>query len=138
MKFRNAINLMGIVFLLGCGSAFGQTINKPSIQITLRTHQQYYRNGQEAQETWSWTPRIAYRVVGPIAAGSQLAVEFTLPAGKPWIKFGCTTNNTQDDYCTPTKSAMNSNDVNDQESSINTGLAASTITLKSELEATNK
>jgi len=44
----------------------GPTINKPSIQITLRTHQQYYRNGQEDQETWSWTPRIAYRVVGPI------------------------------------------------------------------------
>ena len=44
-------------------------INKPSIQITLRTHQQYYRNGQRDEEMWSWTPRISYRVNGPIPAG---------------------------------------------------------------------
>src|SRR5712692_4412363 len=138
MKFRNAINLMGIVFLLGCGSAFGQTINKPSIQITLRTHQQYYRNGQEDQETWSWTPRIAYRVVGPISAGSQLSVEFTLPSGKPWIKFDCNTNETKDGYWWPTECGMNSNDVRDQDATIETGLAGFKIILKNELESTNK
>src|SRR5260370_40879874 len=63
-----------------------QTVNKPSIQITLRTHQQYYRNGQEDQETWSWTPRILYRVVGPISAGKQMSLEFNLPSGKPRMK----------------------------------------------------
>src|SRR5205085_7305836 len=58
-------------------AATGPTINKPSIQITLRTHLQYYRNGQEDQDTWSWTPRIVYRVNGPVSAGSQLSVDFT-------------------------------------------------------------
>src|ERR1700730_5092915 len=115
-----------------------QTINKPSIQIALRTHQQYYRNGQEDQETWSWTPRIAYRVVGPISAGSQLSVEFTLPSGKPWIKLDCFTKETKDGYWWPTECGMNSNDVKDQDASIETGLAGLKINLKNELEGTNK
>jgi hypothetical protein len=114
-----------------------QTINKPSIQITLRTHQQYYRNGQEDQETWSWTPRIAYRVVGPISAGSQLSVEFTLPSGKPWIKFECNTNETKDGYWWPTECGMNSNDVKDEQATIETGLAGFKILLKNELEGAN-
>ena len=120
------------------GSVSAQTVNRPSIQITLRTHQQYYRNGQEDQETWSWTPRIAYRVVGPISAGSQLSVEFTLPSGKPWIKFDCATNETKDGYWWPTECGMNSNDVKDQDASIETGLAGFKIILKNELESTNK
>ena len=83
-----------VSFIATKPAATGATINKPSIQITLRTHQQYYRNGQEDQETWSWTPRIVYRVNGPIPAGSQLAAEFTLPSGKPWIKLDCNTQET--------------------------------------------
>jgi hypothetical protein len=120
------------------GLVSAQTVNKPSIQITLRTHQQYYRNGQEDQETWSWTPRIAYRVVGPISAGSQLSVEFTLPSGKPWIKLDCFTKETKDGYWWPTECGMNSNDVKDQDASIETGLAGLKINLKNELEGTNK
>ena len=115
-----------------------QTINKPSIQITLRTHQHYYRNGQEDQETWSWTPRIVYRVVGPISAGSQLSVEFTLPSGKPWIKFDCNTSETKEGYWWATECGMNSNDVKDQDASIETGLAGFKINLKNELEGANK
>src|SRR5260221_14341953 len=40
----------------------GPALNLLSFQITLRTHRQYYWNGQEDQETWSWTPRMLYRV----------------------------------------------------------------------------
>ena len=120
------------------GSVSAQTVNKPSIQITLRTHQQYYRNGQEDQETWSWTPRIAYRVVGPISAGSQLSVEFSLPSGKPWIRFDCATSETKDGYWWPTECGMNSNDVKDEQATIETGLAGVKILFKNELEGTNK
>src|SRR5436189_5902907 len=45
----------GTTITVGAGPA----INKPSVQITLRTHQQYYRGAERDQETWSWTPRIA-------------------------------------------------------------------------------
>ena len=119
-------------------AATGPTINKPSIQITLRTHQQYYRNGLEDQETWSWTPRIVYRVNGPISAGSQLSVDFTLPSGKSWIKLDCNTNETGAGSWWETECGMNSNDVKDQDASIETGLAGFKIILKNELEGTNK
>lgn len=119
-------------------SAYGQFINKPSVQITLRTHQRYYRNGQEDQDTWSWTPRIVYRVVGPISAGSQLSVEFTLPSGKPWIKFDCNTKETKEGYWWSTECGINSNDVKDQDATIETGLAGFKINLKNELDGTNK
>jgi hypothetical protein len=138
MSKRISFALFGVVVLLTSAPALAQTINKPSIQITLRTHQQYYRNGQEDQETWSWTPRIVYRVVGPISAGSQLSVEFTLPSGKPWIKFDCNTNETKAGYWWETECGMNSNDVRDQDATIETGLAGFKINLKNELESTNK
>ena len=96
----------------------GPAINKPSVQITLRTHQQYYRGAERDQETWSWTPRIAFRVNGPISAGSQLSVEFTLPSGKPWIKFNCATNETKDLSWWHTECGINTNDVKDEEASI--------------------
>src|SRR5260370_39230635 len=98
MLKRIVFLLLGIVLVLNAGAAFSQTINKPSIQITLRTYQHYYRNGQEDQETWSWTPRIVYRVVGPISAGRQVSVEFALPSGQPWIKMDCHTNETKEGH----------------------------------------
>ena len=118
-------------------AATGPTINKPSIQIRLRTHLQYYRNGQEEQGTWSWTPRLVYRVNGPISGGGQLSVDFTLPSGKSWIKLDCDTKETGPGSWWETECGMNSNDVKDQDASIETGLAGFKIILKNELEGTN-
>ncbi len=118
--------------------AEGPTINKPSIQITLRTHQQYYRGGQRDDSTWSWTPRVTFRVNGPIPAGSQLSVEFTLPSNKPWIKFECNTNETKEGYWWETECGVNTADVKDEQAAIETGLAGFKINLKNELEGTNK
>jgi hypothetical protein len=87
MKFRRIFALTSIVFLVGCGSVFGQTINKPSIQVTLQVHKGYKGD----PETWSWTPAINFRVNGPITAGSQLSVEYALPTNKSWLKFDCAT-----------------------------------------------
>src|SRR5262252_1342564 len=115
----------------------GPAINKPSVQITLRTHQQYFRNGQRDEETWSWTPRISYRVNGPVAAGSQLSVDFTLPSGKPWIHFDCNTNETKPGYWWETECGVNTDDVKDEQASIETGIASFKINLKNELEGKN-
>ena len=57
------------------------TIAKDSIQITAFTFNVYKGN----YDTWSWVPRMNFRVNGPIASGSQLYVEYTLPTG-PWVK----------------------------------------------------
>jgi len=145
---RIRIRSLGILLLLGLGFPFlsttctggtviAQTINKPSIQIKLRTHQQYYRSGKEDQETWSWTPWIEYRVVGPITAGSQLSVEFTLPSGKSWLKFDCATNETKDGYWWPTECGDRAGSLK-QQATIETGLIGFKIILKNELESTSK
>ena len=119
-------------------TATGPAINKPSVQITLRTHQQYYRGAERDQETWSWTPKIAFRVNGPISAGSQLSVQFTLPSGKPWVKFACATNETKPGYWWHTECGVNTDDVKDEDASIETGLASFKINLKNELEGSNQ
>src|SRR5215468_11185625 len=48
------------------------TIAKDSVQLTAFTFNVYRKN----YDTWSWVPRISYRVNGPIPSGSQLYVEF--------------------------------------------------------------
>ena len=65
------------------------TIDKTSLQVTTRRHIAYWGGGggRGDETTWSWTPRISFRVNGPIASGSQLTVGFSLPGGKSWVKF---------------------------------------------------
>jgi hypothetical protein len=125
------------------GPVLAQTVNKPSIQITLRTHKVYYRGGergggQRDDEAWSWSPRIVYRVVGPISAGSQLSVEYTLPSGKAWIKHDCPTQQTKDGYWWETQCGINTADVPDQQASIETGVAQFKIRLKNYAPSTTE
>ena len=140
MKLRYAPLLL-VAFLLTLSvapSTDAQSINKPSIQVTLRTHQQYYRGTVRDTETWAWSPRIKFRVNGPITAGGQLSVEYTLPSGKPWIKHDCKTEETAPGSWWETECGVNSDDVKDEEASIETGLASFKINLKNELEGTNR
>src|SRR5437016_5247510 len=67
------------------------TIAKDSVQVTAFTFSVYRKN----YDTWSWVPKIEYRVNGPIASGSRLFVEFTIPGSGPWVKFDCQTEATQ-------------------------------------------
>src|SRR6267142_366529 len=138
MSKRIAFLLFGIALVLTAGSVFSQSINKPSIQITLRTHRLYFRGAQRDEDTWSWSPRIVYRVVGPITAGSQLSVEFTLPSGKAWIKLDCPTQATRDGYWCETQCGINTADVPDEQASIETGVAQFKVVLKNELENVTK
>src|SRR2546428_12369772 len=100
MRKRSLI-MFAFMFLF-CGTnpapAQGQedqpTIAKDSVQVTAFTFSVYRKN----YDVWSWVPKIAYRVNGPIASGSQLYVEFNLPGSGPWVKFDCKTEETQKGY----------------------------------------
>src|SRR6266446_8666809 len=61
------------------------TIAKDSVQVEAFTLSSYKGDFK----TWSWVPRTQFRVNGPIASGSQLYVEFTVPGIGPWVKFDC-------------------------------------------------
>ncbi|HET7114561.1 MAG TPA: hypothetical protein VFI57_13020, partial [Pyrinomonadaceae bacterium] len=69
------------------------TIAKDSIQITAFTFNVYKGN----YDVWSWVPTMKFRINGPIASGSQLYVQYTLPTG-PWVKFDCDTGNIEKGY----------------------------------------
>jgi len=67
------------------------TIQKDSVQVTAFTLSSYKGD----YKVFSWLPRIQFRVNGPIASGSQLYAEFTVPGTGPWVKFDCKTEETQ-------------------------------------------
>ena len=117
-------------------AATAPTINKPSVQIRLQTHQQYYRDGQRDDQTWSWTPVINFRVNGPITPGSQLSVEYSLPASKPWLKFDCATEEAgANSWSRSEDCGLNPGD---EKAVTYTGPVDFKINLKNELEGANQ
>ncbi len=63
------------------------TIAKDSIRVTIQNN----AGGTATTQTAAWLPGIEFRVNGPIAGGSQLYVEFSLPTKSKWIEFDCQT-----------------------------------------------
>src|SRR6266852_3187202 len=83
-----------IVLLLSATNSAAQdqpTIAKDSVQVTAFTLSSYKGDFK----IFSWVPRTQFRVNGPIASGSQLYVEFTVPGTGAWVKFDCKTNEVQ-------------------------------------------
>ncbi len=77
------------------------TIAKDSIDIELHNYQ--YGASRRANAPTTWSPAIKYRVNGPIAEGSQLWVEFSLPGRKGWMKGDCRTGGIREDETWETK-----------------------------------
>jgi hypothetical protein len=98
-KVVNALDLSLLVLSLtvlifGAATVEAQdqpTIQKDSVQVTAFTLSSYKGD----YKVFSWVPRIQFRVNGPIASGSQLYAEFTVPGTGPWVKFDCKTQETQ-------------------------------------------
>ncbi|HZT57775.1 MAG TPA: hypothetical protein VFA21_04030 [Pyrinomonadaceae bacterium] len=67
------------------------TINKDSLQVTAYTNGEY----KGSYDTWSWVPQLEFSVNGPVASGSQLYAEFSMPGAGAWVKFDCPTEETQ-------------------------------------------
>src|SRR5690349_24798656 len=63
------------------------TLAKDSLQIRAFRFNVY----KGTYDNWSCVPEMKCRVNVPIASGSQLYVQYSLPTG-PWVKFDCETN----------------------------------------------
>ncbi len=92
------LTLFALIVLLSCSTksvAQDQpTIAKDSVQVTAFTLSSYKGNFK----IFSWVPRMQFRVNGPIASGSQLSAEFTVPGTGAWVKFDCKTGEVQKGY----------------------------------------
>jgi hypothetical protein len=105
------------------------TIAKDSIQITAFTVNVYKGN----YDVWSWVPRMQFRVNGPIASGSQLYVQYSLPTGA-WVKFDCETNNIEKGYWWKTE--CGGRQIEDQ-SILYTGPVSFVIKMRNELQGSD-
>ena len=137
-EFTSAGKLLSWVvlgLLLAAGNvAAGQdqpTIAKDSLQVTAFTFNVYRKN----YDIWSWVPKMEYRVNGPIASGSQLYAEFTLPGTGPWVKFDCRTEETQKGYWWKTE--CGGRDIPEDKGSTYTGPVNFAIRLRNELAGTD-
>lgn len=78
---------------LGFAPNFGVLDDSPyvlkrTVQITPRRYLRWWQNPNAAEpvyNTWSWAPEVKIGVHGPIAAGSNITVEFDTADGKPWF-----------------------------------------------------
>jgi hypothetical protein len=104
------------------------TIAKDSIRITFETG----RTG--AYEKPGWVPAIKYRVNGPIASGSQLSVEFTLPGKNPWVSFDCRTGETEKGHWWHAECGGEA--ISNDKAVVYTGPVGFTIKLRNELSGT--
>jgi hypothetical protein len=124
---------MAALFVVA-GSAASEdepTIAKDSIQITAFTFDVYKKN----YDVWSWVPTMEYRVNGPIASGSQLYVEFSLPGTGPWVKFDCKTEETKKGYWW--KVQCGGRDIPEDKGSTYTGPVNFAIKMRNELAGTD-
>ncbi len=106
------------------------TIAKDSIRITFQTGE--VRGGFEKP---GWVPAIEYRVNGPIASGSRLSVEFTLPGKSPWVSFDCRVEETTKGRWWKTQCGGDA--VSNDKAVVYTGPVGFTIRLRNELSGTN-
>jgi hypothetical protein len=106
------------------------TIAKDFLQIRAFTFNVYKGN----YDVWSWVPEMTFRVNGPIASGSQLYVQFTLPTGA-WVKFDCETNNIEKGYWWKTE--CGGRQIPEAQSSLYTGPVSFTIKMRNELHGTD-
>lgn len=110
------------------------TIAKDSISVTA-SHQSAYRKiGKGYSTIEGWLPRIQFRVNGPIASGSQLYVEFSLPTNKQWLKFDCRTGEIKKGHWWETECG---GDVPNEKFATFTGPVGLSIRLRNELAGTD-
>jgi len=125
--------MLAAVALLRPAAAAAQdqpTIAKDSIQVRAWTNNSYKGN----YDVWSWVPEMRLRVNGPIASGSQLYVEYSLPTG-PWVKFDCPTENIEKGYWWKTE--CGGRQIPEDKGSTYTGPVNFTIKMRNELAGTD-
>ena len=132
ISFMAAVSIIGMLNLSTLeGSTPDQdspTIAKDSVQVTAFTFNVYRKNF----DTWSWVPRIQYRVNGPIASGSQLYVEFTLPGSQLWLH-----HSHQENRGCWWKTECGARDIPEDQSTTYTGPVNFAIRMRNELSGSN-
>jgi hypothetical protein len=118
----------------------GPTLLKRTVAISARRFLRYWPNPRAAEpqyNTWSWTPKVYFEILGPVPGGDQLVFEVSTPDGKPWVSFNLRTPEAGDDELVK----INGPDLDENElekkATTQTGLFPFKITMKNALAGTN-
>jgi len=66
----------------------GSPLLKFSIQVTAQRLVRYWKQPQ-ADNYWTWMPRVGFNIIGPLNAGTVFVIDFTNPDGSPWYSVDC-------------------------------------------------
>src|ERR1700730_10025474 len=72
----------------------GPTLLKRTVAISTRRFLRYWPNPRATEpqyNTWSWSPKIYFEILGPVPGGAQFVFEVSTPDGKSWISFNLRT-----------------------------------------------
>jgi hypothetical protein len=118
----------------------GPTLLKRTVSISTKRFLRYWPNPAAAEpkyNTWSWTPKVSFQMLGPVAGGSQLSFEVSTPDGKPWVSFKLRTPEAGDDELfTVSGPDLDENEL-EKKAITQTGLFPFKIMLKNALAGTN-
>lgn len=110
-------------------SAFGEPVaDKMSLNINLQAHR--------SEAEWRWTPNANFDIRGNMPDSAAISLEYTLPTGKPFLKFDCYENGRSDDFVSNVIDCGN-NTASEKSTNL-TGIFGFKITMTDELNGVNK
>jgi hypothetical protein len=87
--------------------------------------------------TWSWYPRITFRLIGPVTGGSQMYADFTMPDGKPWMSIELSTPELAEGEWSAIEARTSRDDL-EKMAILSTGVFGYKIRIKNELTGTDE
>lgn len=112
------------------------TILKPWLSVRAQRDLGYWKL-PDAKNYWSWMPKVAFTVTGPIEDASFFTFEFTTPDGKPWYSWDTSPISVPAGGLYNVESEAVSS-WKDKRSTILTGTFGFKVTLKNNLNGTSK
>lgn len=128
-----AFLIITTLFLTISAFAGEVTLLKRTISITPQKFLRYWKNPKAAEPVYntnSWYPKVNFTVLGPIAQGSKLYVEFDRANGTPWMKVDMFTPSLEDDVMQNIRPEPIDSSVEEKFASIEIGVIAFRIKLK--------
>jgi hypothetical protein len=111
------------------------TVLKYSVQVTAERLVRYWKQ-PEAENYWSWMPRLNFFVMGPSVAGTVYTIDFTNPDGSPWYSVDCFAEKIEAGHFGAVGTPAVSTHV-DKRTTLATGIFGFKIRVKNEIMGTN-
>jgi hypothetical protein len=139
--FLFLLNLTAVAATPARATQAGPTLLKRTVTISTKRFLRYWPNPRAAEpqyNTWSWTPKVYFEILGPVPGGGQLIFEASTPDGKQWVSFNLRTPEAGDDELVKISGPDLDDNELEKKAITQTGLFPFRIVLKNALAGTNE